>query len=161
MRLHSFHGIYMKATAYDDTTSSGTQPQKILKTMGMVDTSDLMMIIRWIINISSQSPELEWASLTHTNPHVVKKIRKVTKRINYIFRDSPIVWCFYAFFSTLPHFYVPSYAKKEKSGYLCLRYTLDRIYPTSIMHTSRIFPCMVQYKWVNLHNDDNERGQDA
>ena len=29
----------MKPTAYDDTTTSGTQPQKNMTTMGKVDTS--------------------------------------------------------------------------------------------------------------------------
>ena len=76
--------IYMKLTAYDGTTTSDTQPKKIMTIMGEVDTSDLMMIMMWVINISSQSPRLGWASLTHTTPHVVKKQRKVTKRTNYI-----------------------------------------------------------------------------
>ena len=37
-------------------------------TMGKVDTSDLMMIITWAIDISFQSPKLKWASWTHTTP---------------------------------------------------------------------------------------------
>ena len=57
-------------TAYDGTTTSGTQPRRNMSIMGKVDTSDLMMIIRWFINLSSRSPKLEWASLTHTTSHI-------------------------------------------------------------------------------------------
>ena len=52
-----------------------------LTIMGKVNTSYLMTIIRWIINISARSPKLEWASLTHTTPYIANKIRKVTKGI--------------------------------------------------------------------------------
>ena len=38
-------------------------------TMGKVDTSDLMIIITWAINIFFQSPELKWVSWTHTTPY--------------------------------------------------------------------------------------------
>ena len=40
---------------------SGTQPRKNM-IMGKVDTSDLIMIITWAMDISSQSPKLKWAS---------------------------------------------------------------------------------------------------
>ena len=44
-----------------------TQPRKNMETMGKVDTSDLMMIITWAIDIKSfQSPILKWASWTYT-----------------------------------------------------------------------------------------------
>ena len=43
------------------------------------------MTIRWVTNISSRSPKLEWTRLTHTTPHIAKKIKKVTERTNYIF----------------------------------------------------------------------------
>ena len=33
----------MNPTAYDDTTTSGTQPWKIETTMGKIDASDLMI----------------------------------------------------------------------------------------------------------------------
>ena len=52
-------------TEYDCTTISDTQPRKNMTTMGKVDTSDLMMIIRWVMNIFFQSPKLEWANSTH------------------------------------------------------------------------------------------------
>ena len=45
-------------TEYDVTNISGTQPRKNMKTMGKVDTSDLMMIITWTIDISFQWPYL-------------------------------------------------------------------------------------------------------
>ena len=38
-------------TEYDSTTISDTQPRKNMTTMGKVDTSDLMMIIRWVMDI--------------------------------------------------------------------------------------------------------------
>ena len=40
-------------------------------TMGKVDTSDLMMIITWAIDIPFQSPKLKWVSWTHTTPYIV------------------------------------------------------------------------------------------
>ena len=55
-----------------------------MTTMGKVDTSDLMKIIRCVLDISTQSIKLEWASLTHTTPHIATKITKVTERTNYI-----------------------------------------------------------------------------
>ena len=63
-------------TENGSTTISDTQPRKNMTTIGKVDTSDLMMIIRWIINISFQSPELEWASSTHATPYIDKSNRK-------------------------------------------------------------------------------------
>ena len=44
-------------------------------TLGNVDTSDLMMIIAWAIDISFQSPILKWANWTHTTPYIVMKIK--------------------------------------------------------------------------------------
>ena len=41
------------------------------------ETPDSMMMIRWVMNISSRSPKLHRASLTHTNPHIARKTRKV------------------------------------------------------------------------------------
>ena len=51
-QIHSFPGTYMQeVTEYDVTNISGTQPQKNIITMGKVDTSNLMMIITWAIDI--------------------------------------------------------------------------------------------------------------
>ena len=59
----------MKPTAYDGTTPSGTQPLRNMTTMGKIDTSNLMMIIRWDITyISYWLSKLKLASLTHTPP---------------------------------------------------------------------------------------------
>ena len=55
-------------TEHDVTNISGTQPRKNMITMGKVDTSDLMMIITWAMDMSFQSPKLKWASWTHTTP---------------------------------------------------------------------------------------------
>ena len=43
--------------------------------MGKVDTSDLIMIITWAIDISYQSHKLKWASWTHTIPYIVMTMR--------------------------------------------------------------------------------------
>ena len=53
-------------------------------TMVKTDSSDLMMIIKWFMNISSRSLKVQWASLTYTTPHIAKKIRNVIERTNYI-----------------------------------------------------------------------------
>ena len=55
-------------TEHDVKNISGTQPRKNMITMGKVDTSDLMMIITWAMDMSFQSPKLKWASWTHTTP---------------------------------------------------------------------------------------------
>ena len=49
---------------------SGTQPRKNMKTMGKVDTSDLMMILTWAIDVSFQSPYLN-GPVEHIQPHVL------------------------------------------------------------------------------------------
>ena len=58
-------------TEYDVTNITGTQPRENMITMGKVDTSDLMMIIIWAIDISFQLPKLKWARWTHTSPFIV------------------------------------------------------------------------------------------
>ena len=55
---------------------------------GKVDTYDLMMIIRWVTNISSRSIRREWASSPHSIPHISKKIGKVTKRKDWVSRQA-------------------------------------------------------------------------
>ena len=55
--------MYMKPTAYDDTTKSSTQPRKDMTIMGTADISNLIMIITWVMNISSRSYKLEWGSI--------------------------------------------------------------------------------------------------
>ena len=57
-----------QVTEYDVTNISGTQPRKNMTTMGKVDTSDLMMIITWAIDISFQSPRTEMGQLNTYNP---------------------------------------------------------------------------------------------
>ena len=59
-------------TEYGSTTISDTQPRNNMTTMGKVDTSDLMMIIQWVTNISFQSPKLEWP-VQHMQPHILQK----------------------------------------------------------------------------------------
>ena len=56
--------------AYKITTGD-TQPQKDMTTVKIVDTFDLMMIVRWVTNISYQSPKIELACQTHTHLHVL------------------------------------------------------------------------------------------
>ena len=58
-------------TEYGVTNISDTRPRKNMITIGTVDTSDLMMIKTWAINIPFQSPELKWFSWTHTTPYIL------------------------------------------------------------------------------------------
>ena len=53
-------------------------------TIGKVDTSDLMMIITWVINISFQSPDLKWVSWTHTTPYIwmIKVIERTSSMLD-------------------------------------------------------------------------------
>ena len=69
---------------------TNTQPRKTMITMGKVDTSDLMMITTWAIDISSQSPILKWASWTHTTPYIIMRI---------ILRYGMWTWWFFVLFS--------------------------------------------------------------
>ena len=59
-----------------------------MKATGKIYASDMRMITRWVMNISSGLPDLEWASLTHTAQHIAKKIGQLTERNNYISRQN-------------------------------------------------------------------------
>ena len=77
--------MYMQyVTEYDVTNIPDTRPRKNMKTMGKDDTSDLMIIITWAINISFQSPELKWVSWTHTTPYILrtKAIERTSNMLN-------------------------------------------------------------------------------
>ena len=63
-------------TEYDSTTISDTQPRKNMTTMGKVDISDFMVIIRWVMNTFFQSHKLEWASSPHAALYMQKSNRK-------------------------------------------------------------------------------------
>ena len=54
---------------------AGTLSRNTIITMGKIDTSDLMMIMKWAIDISFQSAKLTWASWTHTTPYIVLTIK--------------------------------------------------------------------------------------
>ena len=117
----SCRGIYRKPTAYDGTTTPVTQPREYMTTMGKVDTLYLMMIIRWVMNISSRSPTLERASSTHTTPHNAKKIRKVTVIINYIFDTLPTEYSQQAFTHASGIFHCVGSMQVNKSGVACIK----------------------------------------
>ena len=74
-------------TEYNVTNISDTRPRKSMITMGKVDTSDLMMIITWAINISFQSPALKWVSWTHTTPYIL--MTKVIERTSSMLDTPP------------------------------------------------------------------------
>ena len=74
----------MRPTTYGRITTWGTQPWEKCDNNGKGWPSDFMMIILWVINVSSRSPKLEWASLTHTSPHIANEISRVIERTNYI-----------------------------------------------------------------------------
>ena len=52
-----------------------------MKTMGRIDTSGLMMLIRLVRNISFRSSGPEWDSWTHTALYIANT-KKVTETIN-------------------------------------------------------------------------------
>ena len=80
--------MYMQyVTEYDVINISDTRPQKNMITMGKIDTSYLMMIVTWGINISFQSPELKWVSWTHTTPYIL--MTKVIERTSSILDTPP------------------------------------------------------------------------
>ena len=61
-------------------------------TTGKVDTSNLMMIITWAMDISFQSPKLKWAGWTYTTPYIVMEkviertyLHKINSMLNLIF----------------------------------------------------------------------------
>ena len=74
------------ATDYDVTSISDTTTENMI-TMGKVDTSDLMMIMTWAINISFQSPELKWVSWTQTTPYIL--MTKVIERTSSMLDTHP------------------------------------------------------------------------
>ena len=60
---------------------------KNMITMGKVDNSDLMMIITWAVNLSFQSPELNWVSWTHPTPYIL--MTKVIERTSGMSDTTP------------------------------------------------------------------------
>ena len=56
-------------------TSQAHNRGKNMRTMGKVDTSDLMVILTWAIDIYFQSQRLKWASWTYTTPYIVTIIK--------------------------------------------------------------------------------------
>ena len=58
-------------------------------TMGMVDTSDLIMMITWAIDISFQTPKQKWACWTHTTPYIVttKAIERTSSMLDTPLQD--------------------------------------------------------------------------
>ena len=55
-----------------------------MTTVGKIDTCDLTMIIKLVIDITYWSPKFDWASVTHASQYIWKKTRKVTEKTNYI-----------------------------------------------------------------------------
>ena len=74
-------------TEYDIINISDTRPRKNMITMRKVDTSDLMMIITWAMNISFQSPELKWVRWKHTTPYIL--MTKVIERTSSMLDTPP------------------------------------------------------------------------
>ena len=72
----------MMVAQYDGATTSNTKALKNMKTIGKIDTCDLILM-RWVTNISSRSSKLEWDSWTHTNTYIAR-LKKVTEGTSYI-----------------------------------------------------------------------------
>ena len=61
--------MYMQlVTEYDVTNISGTQPRNNMKTMGKVNSSDLMMIITWSYKYTLSITYIELGQLITYNP---------------------------------------------------------------------------------------------
>ena len=99
-----FHTVIKETTAVPEYIWNQyhmmAQPRKNMNHIGKLDTSDLMQIIRWVTNISSRSPKLEYDSLTYTNPHIAKKIMEVNEKTNYILDPISIEYTKQAFART-------------------------------------------------------------
>ena len=74
-------------TEYDVINISDTRPRRNMITMGKFDTSNLIMILTWAIDISFQSPELKWVSWTHTTPYIL--MTKVIERTSSMLDTPP------------------------------------------------------------------------
>ena len=83
-----FQNVYAISDRIWWYTNLRIQPWENMKTMGKVDTSDLMMIIIWVITISFRTPKIAWDSWTHPTPYIVMDI-KVNERTNCILDTPP------------------------------------------------------------------------
>ena len=81
-------------TAYHGTTTSGTQPRKNMTTMGKIDTSDLMMMIRWVMNISSRMMTSSNGNIFRVTGHLCGKFTGP----RWISRTKPVTRSFDVFF---------------------------------------------------------------
>ena len=68
-----------------------------MTSIGKIDTFDLMMIIRWITNITSRSTKLQLTSISHTIQHGATKIKKINEITNYFLDTLPIEYTQQAF----------------------------------------------------------------
>ena len=72
--IRQYNDIRNKTQLSQDVCETGTQPWINKTTMGKIDTSDAMMIIRWVIKISPQSTKLpllillKWGAEYHSTP---------------------------------------------------------------------------------------------
>ena len=74
---NSISGTYMKRlTEYDGTPKLDMQPRKHMPTMEKVNTPDLMVIVRWIANLSPPPIKPEWVSLILTPPYISELIKQ-------------------------------------------------------------------------------------
>ena len=84
---------YMKQLVeYNGKTTSDKQPRKNMTTIGKVDTSDLIMMIRrWLSNITTKH---ELASCSHATFYIAKKIQKVKQLTPLLFSKNTCTWIY-------------------------------------------------------------------
>ena len=67
-------------TEHDVTNISGTQPRKNMITMGKVETSDLMMIITWAMDISLHDGVFPWGVSQYAASASKKKVAFISSK---------------------------------------------------------------------------------
>ena len=140
--------MYMQyVTEYDVTNISDPRPRKNMITMGKADTSDLMMIITWAINISFQSPELKWVSWTHTNPYILMK--KVIERTNSMLDTPPRdkLYRRLQVFNACEHSWIMMIMGGSKYGYPLFNYLKIRFQQWC---TWLYYSCNLEYKYQKV-----------
>ena len=72
-------------------TTLDTQPRKYMTALENIDTSDLMLMIRWVTHVSFRSPKHGWVSQRYKTPYIAKKVQKVNQGTNETL-DTRSIW---------------------------------------------------------------------
>ena len=144
----AFLGSIWNNWQYDGTAIPGTQPRKMTQPNGeKIDTSDVMMIIKWVTLTSSRSSEFEWVSWTHTTPCKEDKER-VIERTSNIADTFPVEYSQQAFTDC------SGSSNRIRSHYgSCLRHKSQSLQPVTISMGSckkYVTPVLMHWSYVFL-----------